>query len=113
MLKTGFSFDISIILYTFAHVNNKTIKIMETKHIYVVTHVSLSDDDYDENGSTTVAVADTLDDAKKILNQWKDEEVDELIRRNEPWEVLANEETEFRMSWCSHGYQIRIKIHTI
>jgi hypothetical protein len=24
MLKTGFSFDISILLYTFAHVNNKT-----------------------------------------------------------------------------------------
>jgi hypothetical protein len=86
---------------------------MSKEKIYVVTHVSLSDDDYDENGSTTVAVADTLDKAKEILNQWKDEEVDELIRRNEPWEVLTNEETEFRMSWCSHGHQVRIQIHTL
>ena len=86
---------------------------MAKEKIYAVTCVSLSDEDYEENGFSSVKVCDTLDEAKEAFNEFKDNEIDELVRRNEPWEVLTNEETEFRMSWRGHGHQVRIQIHTL
>lgn len=85
----------------------------EQSAIYAVTLVSLSAEDEEENGFSNVKLCASLKKARVVLSAWKDEQVDELTRINEPWEVISNERDFFHITWNSGKHGIKIKIHTI
>lgn len=88
--------------------SNQNQMIME---LYVVTYVGLSDSDYEANGYSEVSVCKTLEEAKKKLASWREAEIYCLVDEGFDYEILEDKDDYCRLSWCSHGEQIIIKIH--
>lgn len=78
--------------------------------VYVVTYVGLSDSEYDANGYCESAVCTDLAAAKAKMKAWREAEIENCKAEGRDYEILEDEAMEFRMSWCGHGEQLRLKI---
>jgi hypothetical protein len=85
----------------------------EEPKLYAVTYVGLSDSEYDADGYSEVAICDSLDKAKAKLKSWRDNEIADLEEQEREYEILQDEDNKCRISWCSHGEQVRIEIHEV
>ena len=81
--------------------------------LYAVSYVGLSDNDYDANGYSNVALYPDMDAAKAKLKQWRDNEIAELKQNGMHYELLEDTPENCRISWCGHGEQVRIEIHEV
>lgn len=79
--------------------------------VWVLTYVGLSDSDYEANGYSEVHVCGTLEAAKEKMRQLLDAEIENCKAEGRDYEILEDETTELRMSWCCHGEQVRLEIH--
>ena len=79
--------------------------------IWIVTYVRLSDSDYEANGDSECYVCGTLEAAKEKMRQLRDAEIENCKAEGRDYEILEDETTELRMSWCCHGEQVRLEIH--
>ena len=53
----------------------------------------------------------TLEAAKAKMRQLRDAEIENCKAEGRDYQILEDETTELRMSWCSHGEQVRLEIH--
>lgn len=79
--------------------------------VWIVTYVGLSDSDYEANGYSECHVCGTLEAAKSKMRQLRDAEIENCKAEGRDYEILEDETTEMRMSWCCHGEQARLEIH--
>lgn len=79
--------------------------------VFAVTYVGLSDTEYKANGETKVFVFATMEEATEKVAELKKEEIDHLTEEGRDFEILEDESDKFRVSWCSHGEQVRIEAH--
>ena len=79
--------------------------------VWVLTYVGLSDSDYEANGYSECHVCGTLEAAKEKMRQLRDAEIENCKAEGRDYEILEDETTELRMSWCCHGEQVRLEIH--
>lgn len=79
--------------------------------VWVVTYVGLSDSEYAANGYCECHVCGTLEAAKAKMRQLRDAEIENCKAEGRDYEILEDETTELRMSWCCHGEQVRLEIH--
>jgi len=80
------------------------------KQIYTVSCVTLSDSEYDANGYCSTYVYRSQEQAEAKLKELREAEIAHCKEEGYDYEILEDEPMEFRMSWCAHGEQIRIKI---
>ena len=80
------------------------------KQIYTVSCVTLSDSEYVANGHCDTFVYRSQERAEAKLKALRDAEIEHCKSEDRDYEILEDEPMEFRMSWCAHGEQIRIKI---
>ena len=80
------------------------------KQIYTVSCVTLSDSEYDANGYCSTYVYRSQERAEAKLKALRDAEIEYCKSEGRDYEILEDEPMEFRMSWCAHGEQIRIKV---
>ncbi len=81
--------------------------------LYAVSYVGLSDNDYDANGYSNVALYPDMDAAKAKLKQWRDNEIAELKQNEMDYELLEDTPEKCRISWYGNGEQVRIEIHEV
>ncbi len=81
--------------------------------MWCATYVGLSDSEYKANGYSDVALFTTKDAAKAKLKAWRDNEIAALKEQERDYEILEDEDDEFRISWSGHGEQVRIEIHEV
>ena len=86
-------------------------KAKQPKKVWVVTYVGLSDSEYEANGYCECHVCGTLEAAKAKMLQLRDAEIENCKAEGRDYQILEDETTELRMSWCSHGEQVRLEIH--
>lgn len=79
--------------------------------VWVVTYVGLSDSEYEANGYCECHVCGTLEAAQAKMRQLRDAEIENCKAEGRDYQILEDETTELRMSWCSHGEQVRLEIH--
>ena len=82
----------------------------DRKQIYTVSYVGLSDSEYDANGYCETFVYRLREKAKAKLKALRDNEIENCKAEGRDYEILKDAPWEFRMSWCGHGEQLRIKI---
>lgn len=80
------------------------------KQIYTVSYVGLSDSEYEANGYCETFVFRSQERAEAKLKVMRNAEIENCKAEGRDYEILKDEPMEFRMSWCCHGEQIRIKI---
>lgn len=81
--------------------------------LYAVSYVGLSDNDYDANGYSEVAIYPDMDAAKAKLKQWRENEIAELKQNDMDYELLEDTPEKCRISWYGNGEQVRIEIHEV
>ena len=82
----------------------------QTKMFYVVSAVTTSESEYDANGHCSSSVFDTLDKAKEKMAEIAQAEKDYCETDEREYEVLEDDDIEFRMGWCDNTEQLRITI---
>lgn len=86
-------------------------KAKSQSSLWVVTHVTLSDTEYEANGHSDVKIFRCYDKAKQQMQDWINEEKQQLEENSRDYEILQDEPTAFRMSWSGGGFnQVRITI---
>ena len=64
-----------------------------------------------KNGSSIVKVCTSIEKARAVLNEWKDEQVDDLAKNDKTWEIITNDCDCFHITWDSGKHGIKIKVH--
>ena len=84
-----------------------------TKLYYIVTAVTMSESEYDANGYCNSSVFDTLDKARQKKDQYAFDEKQYRESEEMEYEILEDNEMEFRMGWCDNTEQFRVTIHEV
>ena len=79
--------------------------------IYIVSYIVLSDSEYAANGCCEVKAFSAYDEAQAYMKKLAGEEKEYCKSEGREYEMLEDEEREFRISWNSQGEQVRIQIH--
>ncbi|MBQ8713106.1 MAG: hypothetical protein IJ551_09865 [Prevotella sp.] len=80
------------------------------KQIYTVSYVGLSDSEYEANGYCETFVYRSQEKAEAKLKAMRDALIENCKAEGRDYEILKDEDLDFRMSWCGHGEQVRIEI---
>jgi hypothetical protein len=85
------------------------------KKIFSVTHVTISASEPDANGFSDTRVFGTMEEAKKQLRIWKDEELECLREYNASYSVYTDTDTKFHCTWDydNEGIKITIREHEL
>lgn len=79
--------------------------------VFIVSYVGLSDSEYAANGYSEVKPFADKKSARDYMQTLANNEIQCCKGEERDYEILENKDDSFRMSWCSHGEQIRIEIH--
>lgn len=108
-VENDFEHEVAQDIVTCAAIAKKQGQI-DQRRVWVVSHTSMSMNDYAANGHTSVKVYDTEDAALAQLQTWKKEELDFAKEEGREVEVYEDEPKEFRMGWCMDSEQLRIVV---
>ena len=78
--------------------------------MYAVTYVGLSENEWDANGYSEVAVFDTIEKAKAKLQTWKDSEIENLKAEGRTYEITNDDDDDYRIEWCGGDEQVRLAV---
>lgn len=108
-VENDFEHEVAQDIVTCAAIAKKQGQI-EQRRVWVVTHTSISMNDYAANGHTSVKVYDTEDAALAQLQTWRKEELEFAKEEGREVEIYEDEPKEFRMGWCMDSEQLRIVV---
>lgn len=109
--ENDFEYEVAQDIVTCAAIAKKQGEV-DQRRVWIVTHTSISMNDYAANGHTSARVFDTEEKAMAKLKAWKDEELQYAKDEERKVTIYEDDDKEFRMGWCMDSEQLRICVHS-
>ena len=109
--ENDFEYEVAQDIVTCAAIAKKQGEV-DQRRVWIVTHTSISMNDYAANGHTSARVFDTEEKAMAKLKAWKDEELQFAKDEEREVTIYEDDDKEFRMGWCMDSEQLRICVHS-
>ena len=110
-VENDFEHEVAQDIVTCAAIAKKQGEV-DQRRVWIVTHTSISMNDYAANGHTSARVCDTEEKAMAKLKAWKDEELQFAKDEEREVTIYEDDDKEFRMGWCMDSEQLRICVHS-